>query len=184
MYYEMREIFNEEEISLFDRASIFVYLNKYGFNGLCRYNRHGKFTTPFNKSKKPASFPEIELKNALLKKENAFFKCQSFEKTFSEVFSGDLIYCDPPYLPEQHKNGVFTTYSGNEFTFENHITLVELAQQCQQMGIPVLISNHSSEITKELYQKATQIIEFPVSRSMGRYENSKNSALELLAIYS
>jgi DNA adenine methylase len=52
------------------------------------------------------------------------------------------------------------------------------------MGIPVLISNHSSEITKELYQKATQIIEFPVSRSMGRYENSKNSALELLAIYS
>ncbi|MEM2159325.1 MAG: Dam family site-specific DNA-(adenine-N6)-methyltransferase [Candidatus Nitrosotenuis sp.] len=183
IYYEMRNIFNQETISPFDKASIFIYLNKYGFNGLCRYNRHGKFTTPFNKAKKPATFPEIELKHALSKKNNACFKCQSYENTFLELKKGDLVYCDPPYLPEQNKEGVFTIYSGNEFSILDHQKLVNLAEKCRANSIPVIISNHSSTTTKELYKNASKIVEFSVSRSMGRYENFKNNALELLAIY-
>src|SRR5262245_12981532 len=41
-YYQLREMFNHTECAR-QRAALFIYLNRHGFNGLCRYNKQGIF---------------------------------------------------------------------------------------------------------------------------------------------
>lgn len=59
VYYQFREEFNKSQ-DPFRRAVLFLYLNRYGYNGLCRYNLRGEFNVPFGRYKKPY-FPEAEL---------------------------------------------------------------------------------------------------------------------------
>jgi len=47
-YYEFRKTFNETDNKQL-RAALFLYLNKHGYNGLCRYNSSGGFNVPFGK---------------------------------------------------------------------------------------------------------------------------------------
>lgn len=54
VYYQFREEFNKSQ-DPFRRAVLFLYLNRYGYNGLCRYNLRGEFNVPFGRYKKPIS---------------------------------------------------------------------------------------------------------------------------------
>lgn len=71
VYYQFREEFNKSQ-DPFRRAVLFLYLNRYGYNGLCRYNLRGEFNVPFGRYKKPY-FPEAELYHFAEKAQNAFF---------------------------------------------------------------------------------------------------------------
>lgn len=52
-YYFLRKHFNQCQ-DLQERAALFLYLNRHGYNGLCRYNaRKGEFNVPFGRYKKP-----------------------------------------------------------------------------------------------------------------------------------
>ncbi|MBR7426414.1 Dam family site-specific DNA-(adenine-N6)-methyltransferase, partial [Klebsiella quasipneumoniae] len=48
VYYQLREEFNTCQ-DPFRRAVLFLYLNRYGYNGLCRYNLRGEFNVPFGR---------------------------------------------------------------------------------------------------------------------------------------
>ena len=61
-YYEIRERFNRAE-DPWERAVCFMYLNRYGFNGLCRYNRDGLFNVAHGRYK-TVYFPKQELRLA------------------------------------------------------------------------------------------------------------------------
>lgn len=76
VYYQFREEFNKSQ-DPFRRAVLFLYLNRYGYNGLCRYNLRGEFNVPFGRYKKPY-FPEAELYHFAEKAQNAFFYCESY----------------------------------------------------------------------------------------------------------
>lgn len=54
VYYQFREEFNKSQ-DPFRRAVLFLYLNRYGYNGLCRYNLRGEFNVPFYRYKNPIS---------------------------------------------------------------------------------------------------------------------------------
>ena len=99
-YYELRERFNQSHDPL-----DFLFLNRAGFNGMIRFNRHGSFNVPF--CKKPQRFARAYVTKIvnqvaciadLLNKKNFTFKCQSFEQTIKAGNRGDIIYCDPPYI--------------------------------------------------------------------------------------
>lgn len=45
-YYTKRKEFNQST-DVFQRAVLFLYLNRFGFNGLCRYNSKNEFNVPF-----------------------------------------------------------------------------------------------------------------------------------------
>lgn len=51
-YYKFREHFNNTE-NVEYKSILFLYLNRHCFNGLCRYNKSGKFNVPFGRYKKP-----------------------------------------------------------------------------------------------------------------------------------
>jgi DNA adenine methylase len=178
-YNLLRGRFNSLPYSL-ERAALFLYLNKHGFNGLCRYNQKGEFNVPFNHCKKTPAFPDTELRVAAERCRSSEFKNQPFEKTFLEVGIGDVVYCDPPYLPLVDKKGI-VTYTQHAFGLEEHELLVSLARQSQ---VTVLISNHDSEVTRHLYKDADEIISLDVCRTMGRYNTIANTAKELLVVYN
>jgi DNA adenine methylase len=52
-----RDEFNQSQDPL-RRAVLFLYLNRHGYNGLCRYNLRGEFNVPFGRYKKPY-FPKL-----------------------------------------------------------------------------------------------------------------------------
>ena len=58
-YYMLRENFNLSQDPR-TRAVLFLYLNRHGYNGLCRYNQQNVYNVPFGRYKKPY-FPRQEM---------------------------------------------------------------------------------------------------------------------------
>ena len=182
-FYRLREQFNEERSDYRRRALLFVYFNKHCFNGLCRYNKSGGFNVPFGRYKKPA-FPDEAMKAFHRKAQQADFRSQDFEKTFADCQPGDVVYCDPPYAPLMHQNHTFSTYSTNgvEFSHEQHIRLAQLAKETAKRGIPVLLSNHNTPFTQQIYKDA-EISTLEVRRTISRDGGNRGMAKELLALF-
>src|SRR3990167_9793969 len=95
-YYNYRNEFNHCD-NLHRRAALFIYLNRHGFNGLCRYNKKRYYNVPFGRYKKPY-FPEKEMLLFHQKSHAATFVHADFTETFQHATKHDLIYCDPPYI--------------------------------------------------------------------------------------
>lgn len=180
VFYELRHLFNTTQ-DLRLKAALFIYLNKHCFNGLCRYNTKGQFNTPFGKYKKPY-FPEREMQFFQQKSKNAIFAQMDFQQAMCSAKKGDVIYCDPPYVPLS-PSANFTSYHTNGFNLSKQQELAELAKVLAKRGITVIISNHATEFTNSIYQNA-QLIPFSVQRFISCNVTKRNSAPELLAVFS
>jgi DNA adenine methylase len=178
-YYQIRRDFNQTPYSP-QRAAFFLYLNRHGYNGLCRYNSKGIYNVPFGLYSKPY-FPRQEMQLFYKKSQNAEFIHQDFRKTFEYAERGDVIYCDPPYVPYSEKTRLLP-YTQKLFTTEDQIELTELARETAAKGIPVILSNHDTEFTRYHYRKA-EIKSFPVSRFINCQTALRQPVKELLAIF-
>jgi DNA adenine methylase len=179
-YYDIRQQFNNSQ-DIYERAVWFLYLNRHGYNGLCRYNKSGKFNVPFGRYKAPY-FPEKELHFFAEKSQIATFTCESFEKTFSRARKGAVIYCDPPYAPIS-KTAMFNSYASGGFSLDAQKKLATLADHTGfSRKIPVLISNHDTEFTRQIYQGA-ELTKLQVSRFISQNGSKRLKVAELLALY-
>ncbi|MGL4456284.1 MAG: adenine-specific DNA-methyltransferase [Plesiomonas sp.] len=179
-YYALREEFNRT-VDPYRRAVIFLYMNRHGFNGLCRYNLKGGFNVPFGSYKKPY-FPEDELRYFAEKAKRATFVCESYTETLARITPTCVVYCDPPYAPLS-TTANFTTYHSNGFSLDDQATLAELADRAAAIHrIPVLISNHDTALTRRLYQGAKLNV-VQVKRTISRNGGSRNKVDELLALF-
>lgn len=93
VYYQFRAEFNQSQ-DPFRRALLFLYLNRHGYNGLCRYNLRGEFNVPFGRYKRPY-FPQDELYHFAEKAQNAEFHCLSYEECMELAGVNSVVYCDP-----------------------------------------------------------------------------------------
>ena len=143
IFYDYREQFNqllkEDNDQSKEAAELFYYLNRTGYNGLCRFNKKGYFNVPFGSYKK--------------------INYRSDHSIYSEAFSGwsflstdfealpvnkdDLVYADPPYDVQ------FTQYSSKIFTWEDQ---VRLAHWLVKHKGPVVLSNQATERVIDLYR--------------------------------
>ncbi|RDV26706.1 Dam family site-specific DNA-(adenine-N6)-methyltransferase [Alteromonas aestuariivivens] len=180
-YYGLREEFNGTQ-DPYHRALLFLYLNRHGYNGLCRYSLSGKFNVPFGRYKKPY-FPAEEMLVFAEKSQNAVFTCLPFEKIFSRARKGNVIYCDPPYAPIS-KTAAFTSYAARSFGMDSQSKLATLAiRASHKRGIPVLISNHDLPVTRKLYHCAS-ISSLSVKRSISQNGAMRKPASEILAYFA
>lgn len=180
VYYELREAFNRTTDTTV-RAALFLYLNRYGYNGLCRYNKKGGFNVPFGKYKKPY-FPEEELWGFAEKAQKATFLCESYAQTFTRLQADHVVYCDPPYVPLS-SSANFTSYAAGGFTLDDQALLARLARRTViEQRVPVLISNHATPLTYELYRGA-DLLEIQVKRTISRSAGNRQKVGELLALY-
>ncbi len=180
VYYRLREEFNATVDDRERRAALFVYLNRHGYNGLCRYNASGGFNVPFGRYRGPY-FPEREMLTFHRKAKRAVFRHEDFGKTMQQAKPGDVIYCDPPYVPLS-ASANFTAYSAGGFGDAEQERLAETSRQTAGRGIPVLISNHATEQSRALYA-GSAIEEFSVQRRISCNGEKRNKAEELLALY-
>lgn len=181
-YYRFREEFNATGATA-RRAALFVYLNRHGYNGLCRYNSGGGFNVPFGRYRKPY-FPEREMLAFAERAQQAEFVHADFRQVMVSARPGDVIYCDPPYVPLS-RTASFTTYSAGGFDLEAQHELAELARDAAERGIPVLISNHNTPFTQQTYNAhGAQLSRFQVQRYISCNGAQRGKARELLALFS
>ncbi len=179
-FYHFRTEFNSTTDSRY-KAALFIYLNKHCFNGLCRYNQKGEYNVPFGRYKKPY-FPEKEMICFHRKAQNACFQHADFAAVMAAAELGDVIYCDPPYVPLS-ETANFTSYSAGGFGVAEQQALARQAMACAARGIPVIISNHDTEFVRTEYASA-RIEAFDVQRYISCNGSNRGKAAELLAIFA
>ncbi len=181
-YYIYRDEFNSCKNKK-RRAALFVFLNRHCYNGLCRYNSKGVFNTPFGRYKQPL-LPRKEMKHFIQVAKNASFDCADYQDTMDQAETGDVIYCDPPYVPLSATSH-FTDYHVGGFNWDDQIILAEKAGQLAKKGVRVVISNHDTTEIRKLYRKGNaKISSFDVQRNISCNANNRNKVKELLAVFS
>ena len=179
-YYAHRLKFNSET-DVRERAKLFVYLNRHCFNGLCRYNSKGEFNVPFGKYK-TIYFPEEELYEFQVRARNVEFKKSDFVDLTDIAVSGDTVYMDPPYVPLTTTSNFSDYSSDGGFNHAKQKELAATAEKLKQRGVRVVISNHDTDESRNLYCNADRIISIKAPRRISS-NGSRAEAPELLAIY-
>jgi DNA adenine methylase len=181
MYYEHRAEFNQSQDKM-QRSLLFLYMNRHGYNGLCRYNKSGGYNVPFGKYKKPY-FPEAELNFFAEKAQQATFVCKGYRDVFKMAKNGDVFYCDPPYVPLS-KTASFTSYAGNSFGLDEQADLANVAEEITtKHTTSVVISNHDTIWTRKIYEHADKIKPLKVARTISQKGGNRNKVGELLVLY-
>jgi len=178
-YYRLRLEFNKTKDPI-TKAALFLYLNRHGYNGLCRYSKRSGYNVPFGRYESPY-FPEKELLHFHRRAKRATFKCADFKTTMSNAKDGDIIYCDPPYAPLS-KTAYFTAYSQGGFNLEHQALLAESARENAANNIPVIISNHDTNYVRKLYQGA-RMKSFHVTRTISCKGEKRVPVREILALF-
>lgn len=142
IYYLYRARFNElTELGASDSqesAELFYYLNRTGFNGLCRFNKSGGFNVPVGRYKKINYTYDFRDYAHTIKRWQ--FTSLDFEDIEPEPDS--FVYADPPYDVE------FTSYSAGGFSWEDQ---VRLAYWLVLYPGVVVVSNQATDRILDLY---------------------------------
>jgi DNA adenine methylase len=130
-----------------EAASLFYYLNRTGYNGLCRFNSRGGFNVPFGRHARIGYVSDFsDYQDAF-----AGWTFTVGEVQAVAVERGDFVYADPPYDVE------FTHYSQGGFSWEDQErTAVWLAKHHG----PVVLVNQATERVERLYRKLGYSIRF------------------------
>lgn len=179
-YIQLRATFNSTKDTRL-KSALFIYLNRHGFNGLCRYNSTGGFNVPFGKYTKPY-FPEKEMMLFHTKSKSVTFLNTDFRNISNKLNAGDVVYCDPPYVPLTDTAN-FTSYSKDSFGNKDQEELSLWAETNSKKGIPVLISNHDTPVTRAIYKNASSIKAIKVQRHISCDGKNRHTAKELLVLY-
>jgi DNA adenine methylase len=150
-FYRHRERFNallaEGRGDSREAASLFYYLNRTGYNGLCRFNRSGAFNVPFGRYKRIEYVRDFKHYRDLLT--GWEFTCRDVEAVPLEP--GDFVYADPPYDVE------FTSYSAGGFGWQDQ---ERTARWLAKHPGPVVLVNQATERIERLYRKLRYSVAF------------------------
>lgn len=151
LFYRHRERFNSLLASGHgdsqEAAALFYYLNRTGFNGLCRFNRQGEFNVPFGR------YTRITYVRDFSPYQDTFadWAFSSGDVEAVPLERGDFVYADPPYDVE------FTTYSAGGFSWEDQ----ERSAIClaKHRG-PVVLVNQATARIEALYRRLGFAVDF------------------------
>ncbi len=166
------------------KACLFIYLNRHCFNGLCRYNGSGEFNTPIGSYEEPY-FPEAEFIASLEKVKKFQIKTLDFREIFDLVRKGDVVYCDPPYLPLS-ESASFDDYSIGGFSLQDQLDLAQCASKAAKRGATVVVSNHWNWYAREIYTKmfGGKVSTMDVSRTISCKTEERKPVKEVIAVFA
>ena len=143
-FYRHRERFNtllaSEKSATAEAAALFYYLNRTGYNGLCRFNRQGAFNVPFGRYKRIAYTRDFRAYRGTFAGWD--FTCGDIEAV--AVDPGDFIYADPPYDVE------FTSYAAGGFSWADQ---QRTAEWLATHPGPVVLVNEATDRVDKLYRR-------------------------------
>lgn len=135
-----------ESPSVVFAAARFLYLNKFGFNGLYRENSQGKFNVPHGGDRSSASIPDVDVLTAVSNAlKGADLRVVDFRNTIARAQEGDVVYVDSPYYE------TFSDYTAGGFTDDDHFALSSALADAHNRGAAIIASNSDHERVRELY---------------------------------
>lgn len=149
-YYDTRRRYNESTVMDVNKAALFIFLNKTGYNGMYRENSKGQYNIPFGKHDKCLICDSDNLLEVSRNLKDIIFTSGDYKNAVETAERGDLVYFDPPYIPVS-KTANFTQYQKEGFNFDEQVLLKDLAIKLHERGCYVVISNSSCRISKDLY---------------------------------
>jgi DNA adenine methylase len=123
-----------------EAAQLFYYLNRTGFNGLCRFNSSGQFNVPFGRYKTITYWQTADFMRVAAHIAHWTFTVGNFEALALQP--DDFIYADPPYDVE------FTSYSAGGFSWADQVRLAEWLSAHRGAA---LLSNQATARIVDLY---------------------------------
>lgn len=146
-YYRVRA---DETRSAILAAARFIYLNKFGFNGLYRENSKGKFNVPHGGDRSGASIPDVATLTAVAcALRGADIRVADFRDTIAAAQAGDVVYADSPYYD------TFNKYTADGFADDAHNALAVALKAARDRGATVVASNSDHDYVRDLYKWAT-----------------------------
>jgi DNA adenine methylase len=143
LYYRYRSRFNAllqdgGERSA-EAAALFYFLNRTGYNGLCRFNRRNQFNVPFGRYRALRYVTDLRGYQPVL---GAWtFSCVEFDAV--RLADDDFVYADPPYDVE------FTQYAARGFAWADQVRTAEFL--AGHPG-PVVLVNQATPRIVDLYR--------------------------------
>lgn len=144
-YYEKRERFNylkingDEQIN-FEKAALFVFLNKTCFNGLFRVNKKGLFNVPMGAYKMPVICDRENLTEISRALQNVKISTGDYKATLDFIDENTFVYIDPPYRPIS-VTASFTSYAETDFNDDEQVALGQFVDRASERGAKVVVSN-------------------------------------------
>jgi DNA adenine methylase len=150
-------------------AALFYFLNRTGYNGLCRFNRKGQFNVPFGR------YGRIDYRRDFSAYRDRFrswsFRAGDFQRT--PLHADDFVYADPPYdVP-------FTQYARQGFTWSDQ---VRTAEWLSGHPGPVILVNQATERITRLYEALGFRLRTLTAPRMISCTGDRSPALEVLAV--
>lgn len=130
-----------------EAASLFYYLNRTCYNGLCRFNSRGAFNVPFGKYKRISYIRDFTPYQQVL--HGWTFTSMDFARI--SLQPDDFVYADPPYDVE------FTRYSREGFSWEDQ---ARAARWLASHAGPVILVNQATDRICQLYAELGFRLEF------------------------
>ena len=134
----------------YKRAGRTIYLNKACFNGLYRVNSQNEFNVPFGKKIKVNTYDgqNLGIIHSYLNFNDITILSTDFEEAVKDAKKGDFVYFDPPYDSDKE---IFTNYTEEGFDKEEQRRLAKVFRELDAKGVKVMLSNHNTDLIKELY---------------------------------
>jgi DNA adenine methylase len=171
-FYTHRERFNhllsKGEGDTAEAASLFYYLNRTGYNGLCRFNGSGGFNVPFGRYKNIKYRTDFLAYRAVFV--NWAFSNTHFDQI--ELEDDDFVYADPPYDVE------FTQYSTGGFGWGEQERTAEWLSNHRG---PVILSNQATPRIVKLYRSLNFSLNFVDAPRRISCTGDRTPAPEILA---
>jgi len=151
IYYRNRDRFNailaRGKAETAEAAALFYYLNRTGYNGLCRFNQRGGFNVPFGR------YASIGYTTDFAQYTDAFsnWSFSTGDVEDIELERGDFVYADPPYDVD------FTHYASGGFSWDDQ---ERTAAWLSKHRGPVVLVNQATARVEELYRRLGYAVGF------------------------
>lgn len=174
-YYARRDRFNAliqaRQTDTREAAELFYYLNRTGYNGLCRFNRRGLYNVP------KGSYRHIDYMQSadFLPYADALRGWTFHAGDFADltIQPDDFIYADPPYdVP-------FTSYAQEDFTWVHQERLV---MWLTRWDVPIVLSNQATPRIVDLYTSYGFELHFLDAPRRISSDGNRTPAREVLAL--
>jgi DNA adenine methylase len=172
LFYAHRDRFNALIASGDDdtreAASLFYYLNRTGFNGLCRFNKSGEFNVPFGR------YDRITYRRDFRRYQSTLsgWDFMSSDVEAVTLDHDDFVYADPPYDVE------FTQYARGAFAWHDQ---ERTARHLARHRGPVVLVNQATPRIGELYRSLGYSIQLVSAPRRISCNGDRTPAQEIIA---
>ncbi len=182
-----------------------LYLNRTCFNGLWRVNRAGAFNVPIGaydhkhldivredelravarEVSKPGvleieSIHSTEHGNSFQYARLVEIQRRDYLSAFTDVRPGDLVYCDPPYVPVS-ATANFVGYAAGGFDEVQQHKLAAALALSARCGVHVIASNADTPLAREIYTHPDLMIDaVDVARAINSKGGGRGKVGELI----